>query len=235
MHAVFFALALSAPTAPAVALAMQPSVGLSDDEITTFTQKLTDEIASDGCTVVTTESLDAACIQDPGCVESTRAGLLTPPAGLLAVELVRVGPVLQLTATGSAGAERGISASHGLDEKQLAGGRLLPDQVHAWLRDVVASAAPVPVAPPPKVEEPPADTGFELTPLKSGGLFAGGVGAVALVAGIITIGAQEAVLSDAASKGEQKETAHVVEWVGVGAAVLGVAGVAGGVALFMLE
>jgi hypothetical protein len=122
-----------------------------------------------------------------------------------------------------------VTGSHGFDEKQFAQGPLLPDDVRTWARNLVPKAAPPPPPPPPKKEEP------ALKPMQMGAIAAGGVGAVALIAGVALAATNNGVLEDAGSTGDEKEGARTMGWVGVGSTVVGVAALGAGAGLFFLE
>ncbi|OGQ25404.1 MAG: hypothetical protein A2138_26460 [Deltaproteobacteria bacterium RBG_16_71_12] len=220
---------VAAQTSPTVGLAVQPAVGLSPEESGALVSRVQDELLKLGLSVVEAAAVDAACTPDPGCVEGARTAASTPHDALLVVELVRIGPVVQVTATGAAGEQR-ASGSASLDEAQLATGPVLPAEIAAW----ATGLAPAPVFVPPS---PPttAPTTFELTPMKSGALFAGGVGVIALGAGVILVATSEPVLVDPTSLGAAKEQARTLGLVGLGSSVLGVAGVGSAVGLWLLE
>jgi hypothetical protein len=89
------ALALTAALAaesPLVGLAVQPAVGLTDDEVKAAHQKLSEELAGMGLTVVDADAIDSACLPDPSCVEGARTSAASPKPALVVVELVRIGP-----------------------------------------------------------------------------------------------------------------------------------------------
>lgn len=224
-----YAVALTAALlqqAPTVGLAVQPPVGLTDEEAAAAQKGLIAELAGLGVVVVAAPPVVPACVPDVACVESARKAAATQPRGLLVVELVRVGPALQLTATGAAGEAR-VTASHGLGEGQLEQGPLLPEEVRAWTR----ALAPAPEAAPPPVAAPaPA-----VPPMRMGAIGAAGVGALAVLAGAVLLSTSEPVLSDSKSSGPEKEQAVVLGWSGVATAAIGVVAVAAGVALFVLE
>ena len=220
---------VAAQSSPTIALAVEPAIGLSSEEAAAVVGRVQDELMQLGLSVVEAGAVDPVCTPDPECVERTRVTVAARDA-LLVVELVRIGPVVQVTATGAAG-ERRATGSASLDEAQLASGPVLPPEIAAWAK----SLAP----PPPTV---PANTGpvtatapFELTPMKSGALFAGGVGVVALGAGIILVATSEPVLQDPTSLGAEKEQARTLGLVGLGVTVLGVAGVGSAVGLWVIE
>lgn len=221
-------------------LAVQPPLGLSDEEVSPIAQKISDEIGALGIMVVHADALDPACVPDPACVEQTRAGLPEAPSALLVVELVRVGPVLQLTASGAAGDVR-AAGTNGLDDAQLAKGPVLPPELREWARALAAQNAATPPVDVKTVEtelppetRPPEDGGG-LSPMRSGAIALLGVGVVAAVAGGIVAGTQESVLGDAASTGDAKSGARTLGLIGLAAAAVGAVGVAGGAALFILE
>ncbi|HEY4223728.1 MAG TPA: hypothetical protein VGO62_20365 [Myxococcota bacterium] len=220
------------PTAPTVALAVQPAVGLSDAELATLSSALNHELAQAGLVVVGAPALDPACVGDPACVERARASLPSAPSALLVVEMIRVGPVIQLTATGASAASA-TTGSHGLDEAQQKRGPLLPDAVRAWAHDLVPKVAP----PPPLVVDQPVPvkpTGPAFTPLQTAGLVTGGVGAIAVVAGIILAASAEGTLEDPSSQGVAKSQAGTFGVVGLGAGALGVIAVGTGAMLFLV-
>jgi hypothetical protein len=230
---------------PSVGLAIQPSVGLSEAEATTVKTRITSELTGFGLQVVDIEPADPACVADASCVENARQALAEPKDAMLVVEMIRVGPVIQLTATGAAGEEK-MNSSHSLDEQQLAQGPVLPDQVRPWAERIARRAANN--APPdlgdknpdngdkPDPDPKKNDTAFPpLTPLKSGALFAGGVGVIALGAGVILVATSEPTLQNPASLGTEKEQARTLGFVGLGAGVVGVAALGGAAGLWLLE
>src|SRR5690348_9124609 len=89
----------SASNGPEVALAIQPPTGLSDAEAASTQKKLEEELAGLGVTVVAANSVEPACVPDPSCVENARVSAGGAPDALLVVEMLRIGPVVQLTAT----------------------------------------------------------------------------------------------------------------------------------------
>src|SRR5688500_13283572 len=105
-------------------LSLQPPVGVSAEEADVAHQKIVAELTSYGLAVTQLPAADAACVADASCVETARQALAEPVDAMLVVEFVRVGPVMQLTATGAAGEEK-VNASWGLDEAQLASGPVL--------------------------------------------------------------------------------------------------------------
>jgi hypothetical protein len=248
MYALVFAAAaaVAAQGGHVVGLAVQPPVGLTDEEIGPIKDKISDEFSALGIMVVHADALDPTCAPDPACVEQTRAGLPEAPSALLVIEMLRIGPVLQLTATATAGELR-ATGSHGLDEAQIKKGPLLPADVRAWAKQLASqhSAATPTDTPPtdtPPTDTPPSDTppasadeGGGLSAMRSGALFALGVGAVAIAAGAIVAGTQDAVLGDPASTGDDKEGARTLGLVGLGVLAVGIVGVGAGAALFLLE
>lgn len=213
--------------APTVGLAVQPPVGLTDAEAASAQKALAAELTSLGLVVVSAPAVDAACVPDPACVEAARSAAAAPLRALLVVELVRVGPVLQLTATGTAGADR-VLGSHGLDEAQFKQGPLLPQEVRAWAEQL---PPPAPTAPPPPSPEP----GLELSPLKIGAVGAASVGGLAVLVGAVLLATSEPVLGDKTSSGAEKEQAVALGWTGLAAGAIGVVAIGAGVALFVLE
>lgn len=220
---------VAAQSSPTIGLAVQPAVGLSPEEAGTLVSRVQDELLKLGLSVIEAGAVDAACTPDPGCVEGARTAASTPNDALLVVELVRIGPVVQVTATGAAG-DRRATGSASLDEAQLATGPVLPADIAAWAMSLAPAPAIVPPSPP--TTAPPA---FELTPMKSGALFAGGIGVIALGAGVILVATSEPVLEDPTSLGADKEQARTLGLVGLGTSVIGVAGVGSAVGLWLLE
>ncbi len=220
---------VAAQASPTVGLAMEPAVGLSPEEASALVGRVQDQLQKLGLSVVEATAVDPACLPDPACVESARSAAPEPHDALLVVELLRIGPVVQVTATGAAGEQR-ATGSASLDEAQLASGPLLPADIEAWAK---ALAPHPPVVP--KTEPVTTNVPFELTPMKSGALFAGGVGVIALGAGIILVATTEPVLQDPKSLGTEKEQARALGLIGLGASVLGVAGVGSAVGLWLIE
>lgn len=216
-------------SSPTLGLAVQPAVGLSIEEVAAIVGRMRDELGAVGVSAVAAAPVDAACTPDPACLESARTSVAPPTDGLLVVELLRIGPVVQVSATASAGEQRAAGTAS-LDEAQLASGPVLPAEIAAWAKTLVP--APPPVVGPPVTEAP---TTFELTPLKSGALFAGGVGVIALGAGVILVATSEPVLQDPKSLGSAKEQARALGLVGLGASVLGLAGVGVAAGLWFIE
>lgn len=220
----------AAQSSPIVGLAVQPAIGLDAEEAASLVGRVHDELLKLGFSVVESAAVDPACAPDPACVEGVRTAAAEPHAALLVVELVRIGPVVQLTATGAAG-PHSATASASLEDAQLASGPVLPPDIAAWAEQL----APAPVIVPKPPEPLTTTTPFELTPMKSGALFAGGVGVIALGAGIILVATSEPVLQDAKSLGAEKEQARTLGLVGLGATVLGVAGVGSAVGLWLID
>lgn len=220
---------VAAQSSPTVGLAVQPAVGLSPEEAGALVSRVQDELLKLGLSVVEAAAVDPACTPDPGCVEGARTAASAPHDALLVVELVRIGPVVQVTATGASG-ERRATGGASLDEAQLASGPVLPPEIAAWAKGLAPAPPLVPSGPPTT-----APATFELTPMKSGALFAGGVGIIALGAGVILVATSEPVLEDPTSLGDAKEQARTLGFVGLGTGVLGVAGVGSAVGLWMLE
>ena len=173
--------------------------------------------------------VDPACVPDPACVEAARVALPSQPAGLIVVELLRVGPVVQLTAS-AAGPAGGASGSHGLDPDQLASGPLLPPDVRAWASGLVPVLAPEPPPPPPPTPAPPL-----LSPLQTTAAVVAGAGAVVALVGVVLIVINAPVLEDPDSLRAEKEAAAPAGLVGIGAAVVGLALVGAGAAIFVSE
>lgn len=222
---------VAAQSSPTVGLAVQPAVGLSPDEASALVGRVQDELLKIGLSVVEAAAVDPACTPDPACVEGARTAAPEPHDALLVVELVRIGPVVQVTATGSAG-DKQATGSASLDEAQVKGGPVLPADILAWAQALAPKAPVVPKGDPtPTPTAPP----FELTVMKSGALFAGGVGVIALGAGVILVATSEPVLQDPKTLGAEKEQARTLGLVGLGATVLGVAGLGAAVGLWMLE
>lgn len=220
---------VAAQSSPTLGLAVQPAVGLSPEEAAALVGRAQDELLKLGLSVVEATAVDPACTPDPACVESARTAVAEPHDALLVLEFVRIGPVVQVTASGASG-ERRATGSASLDEKQVASGPVLPPEIGQWAQGL---APPTPVVP---VTEPTTTTTtFELTPMKSGALFAGGVGVIALGAGIILVATSEPVLQDPKSLGAEKEQARTLGLVGLGATVLGVAGLGSAAGLWFIE
>ncbi len=229
-----FALSLLAPAAgPTVGLALQPSVGFSDKEVGEVSVELEKELAALGAVVVAAPAVDPPCGPDAGCVERARVVLTDPPAALLVVDLVRVGTVMQLTATG-AGGDKEVSANIGFGDKEMKEGPLLPDDVRTWVKAVAPVHVEVDHGAAHEGDKVPAAGGVELTPMQSGALFAGGIGLLALAAGGILVGTSEPVLEDKTSTGPDKEQAVTLGWVGVGSTAAGVVGLAAGAVLYFV-
>lgn len=220
---------VAAQSSPTLGLAVQPAVGLSPEEAAALVGRAQDELLKLGLSVVEAAAVDPACTPDPACVESARSAAAEPHDALLVLEFVRIGPVVQVTASGAAG-EKQATGSASLDEQQAASGPVLPPEIGQW---ALGLAPPPPVVP---VTEPTTTTTtFELTPMKSGALFAGGVGVIALGAGVILVATSEPVLQDPKSLGAEKEQARTLGLVGLGATVLGVAGLGSAAGLWFLE
>lgn len=220
---------VAAQSSPTVGLAVQPAVGLTPDEASALVGRVQDQLLKLGLSVVEAAAVDPACAPDPECVESARGAVPEPHDALLVVELVRIGPVVQVTATGAAG-ERRATGSASLDDAQLASGPVLPPAIEEWAKGLAPAPPVVPTTEPETATVP-----FELTPMKSGALFAGGVGVIALGAGVILVATSEPVLQDPKSLGTEKEQARTLGLVGLGASVLGVAGVGSAVGLWLIE
>ena len=234
MVAALFVLACAVQAqAPVVVdVAFQPAVGLTDAEFTSAKAKLGDELSALGVTTKEAPQVDPGCVPDVACVEKARAD--GNAAALLVVEMVRVGPVVQLTATGAASDATSATGTHGLEEKQLATGPLLPENVRAWATSL-AAAAPKVVAPPKDETPPPAaPPSASFTPMQSVGLFTGGAGVIVLVAGTVCIAAAEPTLEDKNSLGAQKSQASVLGWTGVAATAIGAAAVGAGAIVFFV-
>ena len=221
---------VAAQSSPVLGLAVQPAVGLSPEETAALVGRAQDELLKLGLSVVEAAAVAPACTPDPACVESARSAAAEPHDALLVLEFVRIGPVVQVTASGAA-QEKRATGSASLDEQQVASGPVLPPEIGQWAQGL---APPPPVVPVP---EPTATTTttFELTPMKSGALFAGGVGVIALGAGVILVATSEPVLQDPKSLGAEKEQARTLGLVGLGATVLGVAGLGSAAGLWLLE
>ncbi len=215
-------------SSPTLGLAVQPAVGLSLEEVATIVGRMRDELGALGVAAVAAAPVDPACAQDPACLEGARTSVAPPTDGLVVVELLRIGPVVQVTATATAGEQRATGTAS-LDEAQLASGPVLPAEIAAW----ATTLAPAPPVVTPPVAEAP--TTFELTPMKSGALFAGGVGIIALGAGVILVATSEPVLEDPTSLGAEKEQARTLGLIGLGSSVLGVAGVGTAAGLWLIE
>jgi hypothetical protein len=224
-------LLVAAQSSPVVGLVAQPAVGLSPDEATALFARVQRELQALGLSVVEAPAVDPSCVQDAACVEQTRAAATSPLDALLVVELLRVGPVVQVSATG-AGGEQHATGSVSLDEGQLKAGSVLPPAIAEWAK---ALAPPPPKVPPPTTTPTPTEAPFELTAMKSGALFAGGLGVVALGAGVLLVATSEPVLEDASSLGKEKEQARTLGLIGLGATVLGVAGAGSAVGLWLVE
>lgn len=220
------ALALFLTTAPPLAVAFQPPIGLSDAETATAEHLINAEVAALGLDVMSAAAVDPACVPDVACVEAARAA--SGQKALLVVELARVGPVVQLTATGAAAAG-GATGARGLTDDELAHGPLLPDGVRAWVKELGAP----PPAPPP----PPAVTKAPLpfTAAQSGALFAAGLGGLAFVGGAILTAGSESVLETGNAPAAEKAQAVTSGWIGVAATVVGVGALGGAAALFLWD
>ncbi|MCC7072350.1 MAG: hypothetical protein IT383_13560 [Deltaproteobacteria bacterium] len=213
---------------PTLGLAVQPAVGLSLEEVAAIVGRMRDELDAVGVSAVAAAPVDAACTPDPACLEGARTSVSPPTDGLLVVELLRIGPVVQVTATATAGEQR-AAGTVSLDEAQLASGPVVPAEITAWAKTLAPAPPPV-VAP---VTEAP--TTFELTPMKSGALFAGGVGVIAFGAGVALVATSEPVLEDPKSLGSAKEQARTLGLVGLGATVLGLAGMGAAAGMWFIE
>lgn len=218
--------------AATVAVAFQPPVGLTEEETTSARARLMEEVAA-SADVISAEPLDPACVTDPACVETARAGLPDAPTGLVVVEFVRVGPVVQVTATVGA-PNGGVTGSHGLDDEQLAKGIILPPSVHAWVAKLSEPDVPLPPPPAPPPPPPPAP-GEGLSTMQIASIAVGGAGAALLLIGGVLVATNEPVLEDPDSAGVDKERAATGGFAGVAAAVVGVALVGTGVGLFLTE
>ena len=198
---------VAAQSSPTVGLAVQPAVGLSPDETTALVARMQDELLKLGLSVVEAAAVDPACAPDPACVESARAGAPEPHDAMMVVELLRIGPVVQVTATGAAGEQRAMGSAS-LDEAQLQTGPILPPELAAWAKELAPAPPVVPTTTPTTTTVP-----FELTAMKSGALFAGGVGVIALGAGTILVATSEPVQDQ--SRSAPKEQARVAGLVGL--------------------
>jgi hypothetical protein len=250
------AFALSAAPQPSIALALQPAVGMTDSEVANAKTKIQAELTAAGVATTDAQPVEPACVPDPACVEQQRTAASVP--ALLVVEMVRLGPVVQLTATGSAGTKL-ATGTHGIEEGQLQKGKLLPENVMAWAKSLGPPAVTSSVddgsatnnnagkgagnagnasnagnagTAEAKVKKPGAAWPF--TTMQTVGVVAAGVGVIALATGVILVGTSEPVLEDVKSTGTAKENARTLGWVGVGAATLGVVGVAAGAVCFFV-
>ena len=119
---------VAAQSSPVLGLAVQPAVGLSPEETAALVGRAQDELLKLGLSVVEAAAVDPACTPDPACVESARSAAAEPHDALLVLEFVRIGPVVQVTASGAA-QEKRATGSASLDEQQVASGPVLPPEI----------------------------------------------------------------------------------------------------------
>lgn len=142
----------AAPSAPfskksaSIAVAFQTMAGLTDDEAALARARVTDEIQALGALVLAAPEVEPGCALDAACVDGARARLPSQPEALIVVELVRVGPLLQLMASASAQGSL-VSGSHEIDNDALALGTLLPSNIRTWIAALVAQPAAEAAAP----------------------------------------------------------------------------------------
>ncbi len=203
--------------------------GMSADDLAAIEARVGEELTLMGATMVRGEPPAAGCLDDAPC----RLGLVEGAAGALALELVRVGPILQVKARlfGPDGAERKwIERDVQIDGVSGAASLLGPEMA-GEIRALLSSAAPpvtVPADPAPASE--PAEEGGSILPwvLAGSGFGVLGLGAVVSVAGVGVALWQTLTAYTAATPGDQKATALIVAPVGVGAAIAGVVVIAVG-------
>lgn len=221
MLVVALLLSTTLPAAQATAaIILQPAIGLGDEETEQASSRLLQEVEGAGVVVMGSAPLvDAACAADPLCLERARLSQPLPPAGLIVVELLRIGPVVQLTATATGGG-RSIAASMVLNADQLASGPLLPSEVRAWLVSLRPARSAVP---------PPAASRSPLS------LIVVTVGGAAALGGALVVASNELVLEDQKSLGDGKVNAIVAGRLGLAATLVGLALIGTGIGLAASE
>jgi hypothetical protein len=240
MHAWIVALSLASQGGQVVGLAVQPPVGLSAEEVAPIKDKVTDEIGVRSMMVVSSDAVDPACAPEAACVEQVRQGLDEAPSALIVIELIRVGPVVQLSATATAG-DQHATGTHALDEQQLKTGPVLPKEIEGWLdalaKDHQASAVSAQGAGAAEQSAPAVDaeTASSVSPMRIGAIAALGGGALLLLVGGVVAASQEGVLGDSTTTGADKEAARTGGLAGLGLAAAGVVALGGGAALLFLE
>lgn len=207
------------------------TVGLSEGESATYRARLEEELAAVGVRLVEPElPLDPSCYDELECLEAAPAG----KDGLVDVELVRVGPFLQVKfRLWGAEAEALLDEEGMQDADALAsGGALVPAEL---VERIGASGQPLEsLAPPPSsvteelvtapVEQPDDPEGVPV--LGYSGIGVAVLGGALLVGGGLLALSEMAVLENATTLGPEKERARVLGpsalvAAGVGAVVLG--------------
>lgn len=234
-------IALATPAQVEVTLGDFRGVGLADDETEVFRQRLAEEFENAGIVAEPADPpIEASCYDELECIGRA----VGDNAAVLDVELVRVGPFLQVKVRAWDAQGNIIEDEDGMEDAEVfrEGGAILPP---AFPDRVGASGAPVDtgleddgyeepstmteeLAPPP-VEEPEDPEGDPL-------LGYAGVG-VAVLGGVLAAGgaavavSEMLTLEDATSLGPDKERARVLGPVGLVMAGVGVLALGGGGAL----
>jgi hypothetical protein len=244
MLALALTLTLTAPAqAPVeVVLGGFRTVGLSDDETSTYRGRLDEEMAGMGVQMNEPDTpLDVSCYDDLDCLTSNAS----KGKGMIDVELVRVGPFMQVKFRMWDGEGELRIDEDGMEDAEefASGGRVTPA---VFGETVGASGVPLSgddpeeesdlddgtiteeIAPPP-AEEP--GTPEDMPLLGYAGIGVAVVGAAVLVGGSLLALNEATVLGDANSPGTDKERARVVGPVSLVAAGVGAVVVGGGGAL----
>jgi hypothetical protein len=213
------------------------TVGLSDDEGAEFRGRVEEELNAIGIRVRVPDAVvSQECLQEPECVQQ----VVGDTAGLVDVEIMRVGPFLQVKFRLFDPASELLFDEEGMEDADVlvAGGTLLPDGI---AEKVGASGLPLapeqlalPAAPtePEPTEEVAAvtteESSLELPPLGLAGVALATGGVLLVAVGSVLAFGEASVLEDPASLGADKERARVFGPTALGLAAIGTLVMGGG-------
>lgn len=238
--ALLLPLALGAASPPSVLLARVQADGMSEEDAAASQRRIEEELVLMGAQPVVRETAaEAACFDDAACVGE----LAGEHAAVLHVELLRVGPLVQVTARlfdpeGKTlfETDRSVNA-----EGIAATGTMLGPEIAPHIRGLGAAAPSEEPKPEPEPPAPaaPSDGGSLFLPLVAVGGTLAGVGLLVAAGGGIVAVERTATAYTPTTPGEDKAIALAVAPWAVGAAAFGLvlAAAGGGVlaAAFVLE
>jgi hypothetical protein len=232
-------IALAAPAQVELTLGDFRGVGLADDETEMFRQRVEEEFKAAGIRAVPADPpVDVSCYDELDCI--TRA--VGDRAGVVDVELVRVGPFLQVKVRLWDPEGNIVEDEDGMEDAEVfrEGGAILPttlaervgasgtpleEEEEEEYEDTEPATVTEELAPPP-VEEPTDPEGDPM--LGYAGIGVAVLGGVLAAGGAAVAVTEMLTLEDAASLGADKERARVLGPIGLIMAGVGVVALGGG-------
>jgi hypothetical protein len=135
--------------APRAALAPLPGVGLSKSDVKKTLQKASAELAAAGYEVIVVDDVAPECAGEAACLDRVRVG--AGAALLVTLELLRVGPVVQV-ASSLQGPGAWVQGQRTSGVTPWSEPRVLPDDVYAQAAARVPAAAAVAAPSEPAAE-----------------------------------------------------------------------------------